>query len=153
MFNTHYNKQNFGRIVPRMGIYSLNKLCKCNFHRTQYAISTRRKLKIGSNSLKAGDILALALRKQAGYLGLCGPGQLHVYRMHCICYCNKQGSNSINRFLSDEYFGYCSYLLFCQMMNEWKWIHPENREKYLSVKSMTEITNLNLPAGEIDLQR
>ena len=95
MFDTHSNKQqNFGRVVPRMGIYSLNKLCKCNFHRTQCAIFTRRKLKRGNNSLKSGDVFALALRKQAGYLGLYGAGLFHVC---CIRYC-KQRSDNITGF-------------------------------------------------------
>ena len=75
MFYTHCNEQqNFGKVVPRMGIYSLNKLCKCNFHRTQHAIFTRRKLKKRNNSLKAGDLFALALRKQARYLEIYGAG-------------------------------------------------------------------------------
>ena len=70
--------------------------------------------------------------------------------IECIVFVtvNKGQTVSTGFCLSDEYFGYC--FLFYQMMNEWKWIHPENREKCLSVRSMTEITNLNLPAGEID---
>ena len=76
MLGTYNYDQSIGRVVPRMGIYSLNKMCKCNFHRTQNAMFTRRKLKRGNNSLKGGDVLALALRRQARHLGLGGQGQI-----------------------------------------------------------------------------
>ena len=70
MFYMPTNKQNVGRIIPRMGTYSLNKLCKCHFHRSQNAMHSRRRLKRRNSSIKAGDVLAFALREQAKYLGL-----------------------------------------------------------------------------------
>ena len=62
------NKYSIGKVVSRMGLHSFNKLCKCNFHRVQYGMRTRRKLKRRSSSIKAGNILAFAIRAES--LGL-----------------------------------------------------------------------------------
>ncbi len=64
-------KQDHQRTVPRMGLLSLSKMCKCNFHRNQAFSRAHPKPRLKrQSSIRAGDVLACAIRRQARRLGI-----------------------------------------------------------------------------------